>query len=188
MTMLATCSTGCASLTPTFRARSTSSKQQPIPCRRQTLVTRAVSSDETHQVVSRRAVSLTGLGALLLSLGGPAQALPGLPGATDKNEVYTTDTANLLEKVKNGLDLPKDASNRQEVFQEIKDKTTAWVAKYRRGGVYQGRPSYSVTYSAVNALAGHFNSFGLTAPVPKKRLERIQKEISDADRALKRGR
>ena len=33
----------------------------------------------------------------------------------------------------------------------------------------------SVTYSAVNALAGHFSSFGLTAPVPKKRLERIQK-------------
>ena len=33
----------------------------------------------------------------------------------------------------------------------------------------------STTYSAVNALAGHFNSFGLTAPVPKKRLDRIQK-------------
>lgn len=48
----------------------------------------------------------------------------------------------LLEKLKNGLDLPKDASNREEVFQEIKDKTTAWVAKYRRGGAFQGRPSY----------------------------------------------
>ena len=31
------------------------------------------------------------------------------------------------------------------------------------------------TYSALNALAGHFNSFGPTAPVPKKRMERIQK-------------
>lgn len=48
----------------------------------------------------------------------------------------------LLEKVKNGLDLPKDASNREEVFQEIKEKTTAWVAKYRRGAAFQGRPSY----------------------------------------------
>lgn len=48
----------------------------------------------------------------------------------------------LLEKVKNGLELPKDASNREEVFQEIKDKTTAWVAKYRRGAAFQGRPSY----------------------------------------------
>jgi hypothetical protein len=31
------------------------------------------------------------------------------------------------------------------------------------------------TYSALNALAGHYNSFGATAPVPKKRMERIQK-------------
>jgi hypothetical protein len=32
-----------------------------------------------------------------------------------------------------------------------------------------------VTYSILNALAGHFNSFGPTAPLPKKRLERINK-------------
>ena len=48
----------------------------------------------------------------------------------------------LLDKVKNGLELPKDASNREEVFQDIKDKTTKWVAKYRREGSFQGRPSY----------------------------------------------
>jgi hypothetical protein len=33
------------------------------------------------------------------------------------------------------------------------------------------------TYSALNALAGHFNSFGVEAPLPKKRLERVQKVI-----------
>lgn len=48
----------------------------------------------------------------------------------------------LLDKVKNGLELPKDAANREEVFQEIKDKITAWVAKYRRGAAFQGRTSY----------------------------------------------
>lgn len=31
------------------------------------------------------------------------------------------------------------------------------------------------TYSALNALAGHYNSFGTSAPVPKKRLERLVK-------------
>lgn len=31
------------------------------------------------------------------------------------------------------------------------------------------------TYSILNALAGHFNSFGPTTPIPKKRLERIEK-------------
>lgn len=38
------------------------------------------------------------------------------------------------------------------------------------------------TYSALNALAGHFNSFGVEAPLPKKRLERVQKvQVLDAD-------
>lgn len=40
---------------------------------------------------------------------------------------------------------------------------------------FSGRPSYGNTYSAVNAMAGHLNSFGPTAPVPKKRLERMVK-------------
>jgi hypothetical protein len=31
------------------------------------------------------------------------------------------------------------------------------------------------TYAALNALAGHYNSFGTTAPLPKKRLERLRK-------------
>jgi hypothetical protein len=39
--------------------------------------------------------------------------------------------------------------------------------------------SCSNTYSALNALAGHYNSFGATAPIPKKRLDRLTKVSSD---------
>lgn len=49
-------------------------------------------------------------------------------------------------------------------------------------------PQHSNTYSALNALAGHYNSFGTNAPIPKKRLERIEKELGDAERLLERGR
>lgn len=31
------------------------------------------------------------------------------------------------------------------------------------------------TYAALNALAGHYNSFGTASPLPKKRLERLRK-------------
>lgn len=76
----------------------------------------------------------------------------------------------LLEKVKNGLDLPKDASNREEVFQEIKDKTTAWVAKYRRGAQFQGRPSYrSGLAAAASCVINNFLAIGsmcIQLPVP----------------------
>ena len=36
-------------------------------------------------------------------------------------------------------------------------------------------------YSAVNALAGHYNNFGTSAPVPKKRLERLVKVRAGGD-------
>ena len=49
------------------------------------------------------------------------------------------------------------------------------VARYRRDTTFSGRPSYGNTYAAVNAMAGHLNSFGATAPLPKKRLERMVK-------------
>lgn len=60
---------------------------------------------------------------------------------------------------------------RTQVRKEIND----WVARYRRDETFSGRPSYGNVYSAVNAMAGHLNSFGPTAPVPKKRLERMIK-------------
>ena len=40
----------------------------------------------------------------------------------------------------------------------------------------------------MNAIAGHFNAFGTSAPFPKKRSERVFQELNDAERALNRGR
>jgi photosystem II Psb27 protein len=78
--------------------------------------------------------------------------------------------------------------SREATLKDIKAKSTSWVATYRRDSRYSGRPSYGNTYTAVNALAGHLNSFGFAAAIPKKRVERISKEVSDADKLLQRGR
>ena len=63
-----------------------------------------------------------------------------------------------------------------------------WVASYRRDQSYSGRISYSNMYSALNAIAGHYNSFGTSYPIPKKRLDRILQECDVAEKALARGR
>jgi len=70
----------------------------------------------------------------------------------------------------------------------VRDDINTWVARYRRNTKYGGRPSYSNTYSVCNALAGHYNSFGNEAAIPKKRLERMVKELADAELLLSRGR
>ena len=85
-----------------------------------------------------------------------------------------------------------------------------WVAKYRRNGSFTGRASYGCarrcavcelrsharpfvvcfrnTYSALNAVAGHYNNFGTKYPLPAKRAERALKELGDAELLLSRGR
>lgn len=70
----------------------------------------------------------------------------------------------------------------------MRDQINAWVATYRRDQKFSGRPSFGNTYSALNALTGHYNSFGTQAPIPKKRLERLNKELVDAATFLERGR
>jgi hypothetical protein len=70
-----------------------------------------------------------------------------------------------------------DAADKDEQIKTLKKEMNDWTASYRTGA-YGGRPSFSNMYSAVNALAGHWNSFGSEAPVPKKRLDRIQKARS----------
>ena len=78
----------------------------------------------------------------------PALALPstqaGAQGAQCSRHVPVARLlqALLVEKVTSALTLPKDASNREQAFQEVKDKGEAWVAKYRKGGGFQGRPSF----------------------------------------------
>jgi photosystem II Psb27 protein len=70
----------------------------------------------------------------------------------------------------------------------VRQATNTWVAKYRRDNQFSGKPSYGNTYSALNAVAGHYNSFGSDTPLPKKRLDRVVKELDDADKLLARGR
>ena len=70
----------------------------------------------------------------------------------------------------------------------VRDQINGWVATYRRDAKFSGRPSFGNTYSALNALTGHYNSFGTQAPIPKKRLERLSKELADAATFLERGR
>ena len=94
----------------------------------------------------------------------------------------------MLEKVIGVLALDKDDAGRDDAVKSLRKDINAWVADYRRDAKFSGRPSYGNTYSVLNALAGHFNSFGTKAPFPKKRLERVEKEIADAQLFLTRGR
>lgn len=125
-------------------------------------------------------------------LVGTGRAQAGLFGlGDDDNKLfadYTSETNEILGKIKVTLAMDKDDPTKEDNVKALRKDINTWVAKYRREPKISGKPSFGNTYSALNALAGHFNSFGPTAPIPKKRLDRLQKELDDAAVLLTRNR
>ncbi|EFJ42752.1 hypothetical protein VOLCADRAFT_107104 [Volvox carteri f. nagariensis] len=163
------------------RARSTRPTTQRLS---------VVASAQRQAPASRREVLGASVAAFSLLLSSsPAYAIFGFAGDDSKLfDDYNSETSAILGKVKVTLALDKDDPTKEDSVKALRKDINNWVAKYRREPKVSGKPSFGNTYSALNALAGHFNSFGATAPIPKKRLERLQKELDDASTLLNRNR
>eukprot|EP00879_Flechtneria_rotunda_P001299 GHRR01001448.1.p1 GENE.GHRR01001448.1~~GHRR01001448.1.p1 ORF type:complete len:185 (+),score=53.32 GHRR01001448.1:137-691(+) len=139
---------------------------------------------------TRRQTVAAGAAAALACFlqAAPAQAFLGFGEGPQREEAYKNETNDILGKVNTVLAIGKDDPSKEDRVKALRKEINTWVAKYRRDDKFAGRPSYGNTYSALNALAGHYNSFGATTPIPKKRLERLTKELNDAQLLLTRGR
>jgi photosystem II Psb27 protein len=71
--------------------------------------------------------------------------------------------------------IPLEGGSKEAAVNDLKKQMNTWTSKYRRNDKVGGRPSFGYMYTAVNALAGHWNSFGADSAIPKKRLARIEK-------------
>ena len=105
-----------------------------------------------------------------------------------KNSHHPFLQSAVVAAVRAAVTLEPGSPERAAAVAAIRAATNSWVAKYRRDNSFSGKPSYGNTYSALNAVAGHINSFGPEAALPKKRLERVLKELDDADKLIGRGR
>merc|ERR1712113_371002 len=103
-------------------------------------------------------------------------------------EDYKKDTSELVNLAEEVTALAKEADGRENKINYLRIEINNWVAKYRREPNFAGRPSYSNMYSVVNALSGHFNNFGTSAPIPKKRLDRIIQELDQCSLLLSKNR
>lgn len=180
-----------ASTTVAMLQTPTSSTRQAVqrPGRKTTLVVKAQQHQQPGTIsLSRREASLAAIAAVT-ALVNAAPAKAGLFGDNKKAEnEYKEKTASMISNLQTAMSLERDDPNREEFLKGVRSEANNWVAKYRRDNDFSGRASFGNTYAAVNALTGHVNSFGYQQPVPKKRAERIVKELEDASRLLERGR
>lgn len=98
------------------------------------------------------------------------------------------DTSAVISKVRTTLSMERTDPNVADAVAELREVSNSWVAKYRKEKALLGKASFRDIYSALNAVSGHYVSFGPTAPIPAKRKARILEEMETAEKALSRGR
>ncbi|MBA0675736.1 hypothetical protein Goari_017261, partial [Gossypium aridum] len=140
-----------------------------------------------HHSSRRHFLSLSAVTTATLSLSSLLPVTPPPAFAADDEE-YVKETSDVINKVRNTINMDKNDPNVATAVAELRDTSNSWVAKYRREKALLGRPSFREIYSALNAVSGHYISFGPTAPIPAKRKARILEEMDTAEKALLRGR
>ncbi|XP_059660973.1 photosystem II repair protein PSB27-H1, chloroplastic [Cornus florida] len=118
----------------------------------------------------------------------PTLLLPVTSAWATSDEEYIKDTEEVISKVRTTINMEKTDPNVATAVADLRESSNSWVAKYRREKALLGRASFRDIYSALNAVSGHYVSFGPTAPIPAKRKARILEEMDTAEKALLRGR
>ncbi|OMO59690.1 Photosystem II Pbs27 [Corchorus capsularis] len=156
-----------------IKAKATSAAQPPS------------QRPQQQQPLRRQFLSLAAT-ATALSLAGILPVAPAAFAASD--EEYVKETEQVINKIRDTITMDRNDPNVASAVAELRDTSNYWVAKYRREKALLGRASFRDIYSALNAVSGHYISFGPTAPIPAKRKARILEEMDTAEKALLRGR
>ncbi|KAL9238734.1 hypothetical protein vseg_013118 [Gypsophila vaccaria] len=141
------------------------------------------SPTSTAIILTRRHITLTALTAFVLS-----PALVATPNAHASDDDYVKETEEVISKVRTTISLDRNDPSVADAVAGLREASNSWVAKYRREKSLLGRISFRDMYSALNAVSGHYVSFGPTAPIPAKRRARILEEMESVEKALLRGR
>ncbi|XP_047318446.1 photosystem II repair protein PSB27-H1, chloroplastic-like [Impatiens glandulifera] len=124
----------------------------------------------------------------LVAAGAGIISLPAAPAIASSTDEYVKETKEVIEKVRSTISLEKGDPNVADAVAGLRETSNYWVSKYRKEKDLLGKPSFRDMYSALNAVSGHYISFGPTAPIPAKRRARILEEMETAEKALVRGR
>ena len=98
---------------------------------------------------------------------------------------YAKDTIAVVKALKGAIETPKDASNKDEVRDESLLIITDYISRYRNRGLVNKTQSFTTMQTALNAMAGHYKNFA-SRPLPEKLKERLNKELSLAEKMVLR--
>ncbi|KAK9924712.1 hypothetical protein M0R45_033066 [Rubus argutus] len=152
-------------------------------------VTKTTAATTTATTAIPQARRREFLSIAVATLSSPVWLFPLTPAAlAASDEEYVKETEEVIQKVKSTINMDRNDPNVASAVAELRETSNSWVAKYRREKNLLARVSFRDIYSAINAVSGHYVSFGPTAPIPAKRKARILEEVETAEKNLLRGR
>ena len=98
---------------------------------------------------------------------------------------YAKDTITVVKSLKGVIENPNDAPNKDEVRLESLSLITDYISRYRNRGLVNKTQSFTTMQTALNAMAGHYKNFA-SRPLPEKLKERLNKELSLAEKMVLR--
>eukprot|EP00595_Chromulina_sp_UTEXLB2642_P003534 CAMPEP_0196765422 /NCGR_PEP_ID=MMETSP1095-20130614/8689_1 /TAXON_ID=96789 ORGANISM="Chromulina nebulosa, Strain UTEXLB2642" /NCGR_SAMPLE_ID=MMETSP1095 /ASSEMBLY_ACC=CAM_ASM_000446 /LENGTH=174 /DNA_ID=CAMNT_0042123421 /DNA_START=123 /DNA_END=647 /DNA_ORIENTATION=+ len=101
---------------------------------------------------------------------------------------YYVDAQKLVNQMRYAVQLEKGDPIIASFAQKVKDDMTQFVSYYRRNNAVSGKQSFSLLYTSINVLAGHYTSYGTKFPVPEKRRKRLLQEFADIDKNIRKKR
>jgi len=110
---------------------------------------------------------------------------PSYAAPSNMSGDYTSDTISVVKALKGAIETPKDASNKDEVREESLSLITDYISRYRNRGLVNKTQSFTTMQTALNAMAGHYKNFA-SRPLPEKLKERLNKELSLAEKMVLR--
>ena len=110
---------------------------------------------------------------------------PSYAAQSNMSGDYPKDTITVVKALKVAIETPKDASNKDEVREESLSLITDYISRYRNRGLVNKTQSFTTMQTALNAMAGHYKNFA-SRPLPEKLKERLNKELSLAEKMVLR--
>ena len=98
---------------------------------------------------------------------------------------FVKDTISVSTTLKETINLPKEEKGLSEEEKDAVFLISDYISRYRNRSQINTSTTYTTMQTALNALAGHYKTFA-NRPVPENLKERLNKELSKAEKLAER--
>ena len=98
---------------------------------------------------------------------------------------FTKDTISVSSTLKETITFPKEDKGLSEAEKEAVFLISDYISRYRNRSQVNTYTTFTTMQTALNALSGHYKTFA-NRPVPENLKERLNKELSKAEKLAER--